>query len=197
LPARAASPAASPPQALTRRSAHSFHARKKKVPGKAGARYYKNVGLGFKTPREAITGARRCRAAAPPAHVSASRAPPGVAARREGFRVGHGSRACHRRSAARARCRRRRAARLTLHACGAGTYVDHKCPFTSDVSIRGRILTGTVRSAKMKRTIIIRRDYMHYIKKYQRCVRCPRAAAAASEGGLLLPRVPAAFAPAC
>jgi ribosomal protein S17 len=27
---------------------------------------------------------------------------------------------------------------------------------------------GTVRSAKMKRTIIIRRDYMHYIKKYMR-----------------------------
>ena len=36
------------------------------------------------------------------------------------------------------------------------------------MSIRGRILTGTVRSAKMKRTIIIRRDYLHYIRKYQR-----------------------------
>jgi small subunit ribosomal protein S11e len=36
------------------------------------------------------------------------------------------------------------------------------------VSIRGRILTGTVRSAKMNRTIIIRRDYLHYIRKYQR-----------------------------
>jgi hypothetical protein len=58
--------------------------------------------------------------------------------------------------------------------------VDHKCPFTSDVSIRGRILTGTVRSAKMKRTIIIRRDYMHYIKKYQRCVSRPRAACSRS-----------------
>ena len=29
---------------------------KKKAPGKAGLRYYKNVGLGFKTPREAIEG---------------------------------------------------------------------------------------------------------------------------------------------
>lgn len=36
------------------------------------------------------------------------------------------------------------------------------------MSIRGRILTGTVRSAKMNRTIIIRRDYLHYIRKYQR-----------------------------
>ena len=28
----------------------------KKVPGKHGLRWYKNVGLGFKTPREAIEG---------------------------------------------------------------------------------------------------------------------------------------------
>ena len=30
----------------------------KKVPGKAGQRYWKNVGLGFKTPKEAIEGER-------------------------------------------------------------------------------------------------------------------------------------------
>lgn len=49
-----------------------------------------------------------------------------------------------------------------------GNYVDKKCPFTGNVSIRGRILTGVVKSTKMKRTIIIRMDYLHYIKKYQR-----------------------------
>ncbi|XP_065902926.1 small ribosomal subunit protein uS17-like [Dysidea avara] len=49
-----------------------------------------------------------------------------------------------------------------------GTYVDKKCPFTGDVSIRGRILTGVVASMKMKRTIVIRRDYLHYIPKYNR-----------------------------
>ncbi|EDO47816.1 predicted protein [Nematostella vectensis] len=49
-----------------------------------------------------------------------------------------------------------------------GTYIDKKCPFTGNVSIRGRILTGICRSMKMKRTIIIRRDYLHYIKKYNR-----------------------------
>lgn len=49
-----------------------------------------------------------------------------------------------------------------------GTYVDKKCPFTSDVSIRGRILTGVVHSTKMKRTIIVRRNYLHYIPKYSR-----------------------------
>lgn len=49
-----------------------------------------------------------------------------------------------------------------------GSYIDKKCPFTGNVSIRGRILTGIVQSMKMKRTIIIRRDYLHFIKKYQR-----------------------------
>merc|ERR1711908_183893 len=77
---------------------------KKRTTGKDGYRYYKNVGLGFKTPKEAIEG----------------------------------------------------------------TYIDKKCPFTGDVSIRGRILTGVVQSTKMKRTLVIRRDYLHYITKYQR-----------------------------
>ncbi|KAG9008092.1 hypothetical protein FRB94_013749 [Tulasnella sp. JGI-2019a] len=49
-----------------------------------------------------------------------------------------------------------------------GTWIDKKCPFTSNVSIRGRILTGRVLSTKMTRTIIIRRDYMHYVPKYHR-----------------------------
>jgi len=49
-----------------------------------------------------------------------------------------------------------------------GTYVDRKCPFTSNVSIRGRILRGICSTHKMKRTIIVRRDYLHYIRKYQR-----------------------------
>ena len=67
-------------------------------------RHYKNIGLGFKTPQEAIKG----------------------------------------------------------------NYVDKKCPFTGNVSIRGRILKGMVISTKMQRTIIVRRDYLHYIKKYKR-----------------------------
>ncbi|KAJ3124940.1 hypothetical protein HK098_000712 [Nowakowskiella sp. JEL0407] len=72
---------------------------------KAAPRWYKDVGLGFKTPREAIEG----------------------------------------------------------------HYIDKKCPFTSaSVSIRGRILSGVVVSTKMKRTLIIRREYLHYIKKYNR-----------------------------
>merc|ERR1711977_472220 len=74
------------------------------IPGKHGLRWYKNVGLGFTTPRPAIEG----------------------------------------------------------------TYIDKKCPFTSNVSIRGRILKGVVKSTRMKRTIVVRRNYLHYIKKYHR-----------------------------
>merc|ERR1711982_296469 len=69
-----------------------------------GVRYYKNVGLGYKTPKAAIEG----------------------------------------------------------------TYVDKKCPFTSNVSIRGRLLKGVVCSTKMQRTITFRRDFLHYIRKYRR-----------------------------
>ncbi|KAK7099393.1 small ribosomal subunit protein uS17-like [Littorina saxatilis] len=71
---------------------------------KKNLRYVRNVGLGFKTPRDAIVG----------------------------------------------------------------TYIDKKCPFAGDVSIRGRILTGRVLKLKMQRTIVIRREYLHYIKKYSR-----------------------------
>ena len=48
------------------------------------------------------------------------------------------------------------------------TYVDKKCPFTGKVSIRGRILRGIVHSTKMHRSIVIRRNYLHFIQKYQR-----------------------------
>ena len=48
----------------------------------------------------------------------------------------------------------------------SNSVLDKKCPFTGNISIRGRILTGKVVSTKMTRTIIIRRDYLHYIPKY-------------------------------
>lgn len=49
-----------------------------------------------------------------------------------------------------------------------GSYIDKKCPFTGLVSIRGKILTGVVVSTKMHRTVIMRRDYLHYVPKYNR-----------------------------
>ncbi|KAF2664232.1 40S ribosomal protein S11 [Microthyrium microscopicum] len=83
---------------------HKATAGKAKRAGKGGRRWYKDVGLGFRTPKTAIDG----------------------------------------------------------------SYIDKKCPFTGLVSIRGRILTGVVVSAKMHRTIIIRREYLHFIPKYAR-----------------------------
>jgi len=49
-----------------------------------------------------------------------------------------------------------------------GDYIDRKCPFTGLVSIRGRIITARVKSAKMQRTIVLRREYLHFVRKYQR-----------------------------
>ncbi|KAL8449826.1 hypothetical protein Emed_002789 [Eimeria media] len=49
-----------------------------------------------------------------------------------------------------------------------GNYVDKKCPFTGNVSIRGRIIKGMVISTKMKRCVVIRRTYLHFISKYSR-----------------------------
>lgn len=47
-----------------------------------------------------------------------------------------------------------------------GNYIDKKCPFTGNVSIRERIIKGMILSTKMKNTIIVRRDYLHFVKKY-------------------------------
>lgn len=49
-----------------------------------------------------------------------------------------------------------------------GVYIDKKCPFTGNVSIRGRILKGLCVSAKMQKSIIVRRDYVHFLPKYKR-----------------------------
>lgn len=75
-----------------------------KKPGIRATRYYKQVGLGIKTPRTAIEG----------------------------------------------------------------TYVDKKCPWTGNVNIRGKLITGVIKTTKMTNTVIIRKDYLHYIKKYNR-----------------------------
>eukprot|EP00658_Telonema_sp_P-2_P022144 TRINITY_DN1883_c0_g1_i9.p1 TRINITY_DN1883_c0_g1~~TRINITY_DN1883_c0_g1_i9.p1 ORF type:complete len:161 (-),score=57.97 TRINITY_DN1883_c0_g1_i9:107-589(-) len=49
-----------------------------------------------------------------------------------------------------------------------GKYIDKKCPFTGNVSIRGRVLRGICHSNKMQRTIVVRRNYLHFVNKYQR-----------------------------
>jgi small subunit ribosomal protein S11e len=49
-----------------------------------------------------------------------------------------------------------------------GTYIDKKCPFTGNVAIHGRIIKGLCISHKMQRTVVVRRDYVHFVRKYKR-----------------------------
>ena len=45
---------------------------------------------------------------------------------------------------------------------------DIDCPFHGTLPVRGRGLDGVVISAKMDKTAVIRRDYLHYVPKFKR-----------------------------
>ncbi len=45
---------------------------------------------------------------------------------------------------------------------------DSKCPFHGSLSTRKRVFVGTVVSDKMKNSVVVRRDYHHYEKKFLR-----------------------------
>jgi len=45
---------------------------------------------------------------------------------------------------------------------------DQNCPFHGTLSIRGRVLDGVVMSAKMDKTVVVRRDYLNYVPKFKR-----------------------------
>lgn len=45
---------------------------------------------------------------------------------------------------------------------------DANCPFHGKLSVRGRVLEGTVIKAKMEKTVIVRRDFLHYVPKFKR-----------------------------
>ena len=45
---------------------------------------------------------------------------------------------------------------------------DQNCPFHGTLSVRGRVLEGIVISAKMDKTVIVRRDYLNYVPKFKR-----------------------------
>ncbi|XWS73021.1 hypothetical protein CRYUN_Cryun02cG0090200 [Craigia yunnanensis] len=93
---------------------------KGKRPGKGGNRFWKSIGLGFKTPREAIEG------------LFSFQFP------------------------------------FLFLLCLLMNLHRQEMPIHRHGFVRGRILAGTCHSAKMMRTIIVRRNYLHYIKKYQR-----------------------------
>jgi len=45
---------------------------------------------------------------------------------------------------------------------------DKKCPIHSNVRVRGAILDGKVVSNKPKNTVIVEREYLRFIPKYER-----------------------------
>jgi small subunit ribosomal protein S17 len=45
---------------------------------------------------------------------------------------------------------------------------DANCPFHGELSVRGRVLEGTVASAKMDKTVVVERDYLYYVPKFKR-----------------------------
>lgn len=45
---------------------------------------------------------------------------------------------------------------------------DENCPFHGTLPVRGKILEGNVVSSKMSKTVIVERDYLHSIPKYER-----------------------------
>ena len=48
------------------------------------------------------------------------------------------------------------------------TCSDRNCPFHGKLPIRGRVLEGTVISAKMDKTVIVRRNHLKYVPKFKR-----------------------------
>ena len=45
---------------------------------------------------------------------------------------------------------------------------DPKCPFHGTLPVRGQVLTGTVVSTKMHNTVSVEREFMHFVKKFER-----------------------------
>lgn len=45
---------------------------------------------------------------------------------------------------------------------------DKFCPFHGTLPVRGQIITGVVSSVKMKNSIVVKREYMSYIPKFER-----------------------------
>ena len=45
---------------------------------------------------------------------------------------------------------------------------DPNCPFHGFLPIRGRVLSGIVISAKMDKTVIVKRDFLHHVRKFKR-----------------------------
>lgn len=48
------------------------------------------------------------------------------------------------------------------------TCEDKNCPFHGNLPVRGQIITGIISSKKMQKSVLVKREYMHYVPKYER-----------------------------
>lgn len=49
-----------------------------------------------------------------------------------------------------------------------GECSDPNCPFHGVLSVRGQIIDGVVDAVKMNKTVIVKRDYLQFVEKYER-----------------------------
>jgi len=45
---------------------------------------------------------------------------------------------------------------------------DPNCPFHGTLSVRGQTIDGVVATVRMNKTVVVERNYMRYIEKYER-----------------------------
>ena len=45
---------------------------------------------------------------------------------------------------------------------------DANCPFHGSLPVRGQVITGKVVSDRMMGTVVVARNYLHYVRKYKR-----------------------------
>ena len=45
---------------------------------------------------------------------------------------------------------------------------DVNCPFHGTLPVRGQVITGKVVSDRMMGTVVVARNYLHYVRKYKR-----------------------------
>jgi len=45
---------------------------------------------------------------------------------------------------------------------------DKNCPFHGALSVRGQIISGVVKSNKMQGSILVKKEFSHYVQKYER-----------------------------
>ena len=45
---------------------------------------------------------------------------------------------------------------------------DVNCPFHGSLPVRGQVITGKVVSERMQGTVVVERNYLHFVRKYDR-----------------------------